>query len=74
MRQRDSKSSKVNGGFGPITSPETLIPREQMIAEAAYYIAQARGFDGDHELDDWLEAEAEINREHPSLDSDHAHF
>jgi hypothetical protein len=31
-----------------------------MIAEAAYYRAERRGFDGGFELEDWLEAEAEV--------------
>jgi hypothetical protein len=31
-----------------------------MTAEAAYYHAERRGFERDHELDDWLAAEAEI--------------
>ena len=35
--------------------------REQMIAVAAYYRAQRRNFDPDRELEDWLEAEAEVN-------------
>jgi len=33
-----------------------------MIAEAAYYHAEARGFEGGHDMDDWLEAEAEIDQ------------
>ena len=36
--------------------------REIMIAEAAYYIAERRGFEPGAELDDWLAAEAEIDR------------
>ncbi len=32
-----------------------------MIAEAAYYCAEKRGFEPGHELDDWLEAEARID-------------
>jgi hypothetical protein len=31
-----------------------------MIAEAAYYRAEERGFEPGHELEDWLEAEARI--------------
>ncbi|WP_455201076.1 DUF2934 domain-containing protein [Kaarinaea lacus] len=31
--------------------------REEMIAEAAYYRAQSRGFEGDEHLRDWFEAE-----------------
>jgi len=32
-----------------------------MIAEAAYLLAEQRGFQGDAALDDWLRAESEIN-------------
>jgi hypothetical protein len=32
-----------------------------MIAEAAYYYAEKRGFEPGHELEDWLEAEAGID-------------
>jgi hypothetical protein len=35
--------------------------REQMIAQAAYYRAQKRNFEPGRELEDWLEAEAELN-------------
>ena len=35
--------------------------REAMIAEAAYYRAEARGFEAGHELEDWLAAENEID-------------
>jgi len=35
--------------------------RRRMIAEAAYFIAQRRDFDGGLELEDWLAAEAEVN-------------
>jgi len=31
-----------------------------MIAEAAYYLAQKRGFPGEHALDDWLAAEQQV--------------
>lgn len=35
--------------------------RQCMIAEAAYYRAQARGFVPGCEVEDWLQAEAEID-------------
>jgi hypothetical protein len=35
--------------------------RDAMIAEAAYYRAEARGFESGHELEDWLAAEREID-------------
>jgi DUF2934 family protein len=35
--------------------------RRAMIAEAAYYRAERRAFEPGHELDDWCEAEGEID-------------
>ncbi len=35
--------------------------REQLISEAAYHHAEARGFEPGHELEDWLTAEAEVD-------------
>lgn len=36
--------------------------RQRYVAEAAYYIALQRGFADDRQLDDWLQAEAQIER------------
>ena len=54
---------------GTSERPENIISRgvtpeerHQLIAEAAYYRAERRGFAPGAELEDWLEAEAEINR------------
>jgi hypothetical protein len=33
-----------------------------MIAEAAYYLAQKRGFLGEHSLEDWLAAEQQVRQ------------
>lgn len=41
-----------------VVAPEA---RNRMIAEAAYYLAERRGFAPGYELEDWLEAEAEID-------------
>ncbi|MEI7843501.1 MAG: DUF2934 domain-containing protein [Gallionellaceae bacterium] len=35
--------------------------RYHMIATAAYYIAERRGFSGSYEMQDWISAEAEID-------------
>ena len=37
--------------------------RQSMIAKAAYLRAEQRNFAPGHELDDWLAAEAEVDRE-----------
>ncbi|MCF6251985.1 MAG: DUF2934 domain-containing protein [Methylococcaceae bacterium] len=42
------------------TNPEKV---RKMIAECAYYKAEKRGFTPGHELDDWLEAKHEINKQ-----------
>jgi len=60
-------------------APQTLIPsperakahelanhtddREERIAQRAYWHATQRGFEGGHELEDWLQAEKEIDAE-----------
>jgi Protein of unknown function (DUF2934) len=33
-----------------------------MISEAAYYLAEKRGFIGEHALDDWLAAERLVRK------------
>jgi hypothetical protein len=35
-------------------------PREKMIAEAAYFRAEQRGFASGDEMTDWLQAEADV--------------
>ena len=42
----------------PFTGPEQ---RAALIAEAAYFLAERRGFGPGHETDDWLAAEAEVD-------------
>ena len=42
----------------PVVTPEE---RQNMIAEEAYLIAEQRGFQGDRELSDWLQAEAIVD-------------
>lgn len=48
------KKRKVNN----VVDPQL---REQMIAEAAYFKALGREFRGDYCMEDWLEAEKEID-------------
>ncbi len=52
--------SDADAGTTPVASGE----RDRMIAQAAYYRAERRGFAGDEgeRQQDWLEAEAEIDR------------
>ncbi len=58
--RRGSRAPQARRGSGTRSiSPER---RHAMIAEAAYYRAQRRGFAPGWELQDWLAAEADIDR------------
>ncbi|MEQ6341557.1 MAG: DUF2934 domain-containing protein [Gammaproteobacteria bacterium] len=59
----DVKPPKAAKDAPKRTKKFTVIPSERhaMIAEAAYYRAEQRGFTGDPHMD-WLEAEAEIDK------------
>jgi len=48
----------------PITAQAEISEelRMQFIEEAAYYIAERKGFQGEHSWDDWLQAEKEVER------------
>ena len=50
VRGRDARPSSGSAG-----------ERQRLIAEAAYYRALARGFVPGCEVDDWLQAEAEVD-------------
>lgn len=59
--------SNGNGSATRTRDPEAVsaessqCPTEQMIAQAAYYIAERRGFAPNNDLADWLQAEAEVS-------------
>jgi Protein of unknown function (DUF2934) len=46
------------------TDKPVSAPTPEEIAERAYEIFRARGGEPGHDLDDWLEAESELLREH----------
>jgi hypothetical protein len=48
--------------------PKAPVQRHTLIAEAAFFMAQARGFTPCQELDDWLAAEREIEQRLLNLD------
>ncbi len=45
-----------------ISKTLTASERHKLISEAAYLIAERRGFAPGHELSDWLSAEQEVSR------------
>jgi hypothetical protein len=64
MVERTAKR-RGNGGhslFGTVPPAPAALTDDlsQAISEAAYYHAQARGFEPGHELEDWVAAEQEV--------------
>ena len=55
------RAQSYSGGVSEV-DPEL---RHDMIATAAYYIAEHRGFAPGHELEDWYRAQAAIDKELP---------
>jgi Protein of unknown function (DUF2934) len=72
LPHRTRATTTVRSKAMPDTPPNSIVTRSgafmepderrARIAECAYYHAERRGFDPGHELDDWLTAEAEIDR------------
>jgi hypothetical protein len=61
------KAVKRSGPRQTAKSPAVLTSRKEklrqkMIAEAAYFLAEQRGFKGGSALEDWLIAEAQVDR------------
>lgn len=64
-------STKVRAKPGPGPTTHAELPgttasvsaeeRRVMIAEAAYYLAEHRGFEGGREMEDWLLAEQQVD-------------
>jgi hypothetical protein len=62
MRKEESneapKPNSLLKTSATLITPET---RRMMVAEAAYYIAESRGFQSGGEVEDWLLAEKQID-------------
>jgi hypothetical protein len=61
-KNKSKASGRQSGGSGgPDRCMSTdACPREQMIAEAAYFRAEQRGFAPGNEMSDWFQAEADV--------------
>lgn len=55
---RAPESATIDNPLEFFFSPQSS---HQLIAEAAYYRAERRGFNPGHELEDWLAAEHDVN-------------
>ncbi len=59
---KTAANDPAGGNPDPLVSADE---RQRLVAEAAYFRAQARGFSGGDPLDDWLAAERQINQALP---------
>ena len=64
VRTASARSRKTAFNVPSQTAPAKLSPEEvyKLIQESAYFKAKARGFAPGHEVQDWIEAEAEVRR------------
>jgi hypothetical protein len=59
-KERAAPAKRTPNAVGnPQPSPEEV---RKLISEAAYYRAKRRGFAPGHELEDWVQAEAEVRQ------------
>ena len=63
-RRKAASAAETRAEAGATHAAPIAEQRDRMIAEAAYYRAEQRGFLGDDDIrqQDWLEAEAEVDR------------
>lgn len=61
-QSKGNGSAKNEDGLGTMESASANndCPREQMIAEAAYFLAERRGFAPENDIADWLQAENDV--------------
>jgi hypothetical protein len=63
IRKRAPRKTEV-GMIDAMPAVKTFVGPEQrtaLIAEAAFYRAEKRGFEPGHEIEDWLAAESEVD-------------
>ena len=61
MKTGTTQRGKAGSRTRRKATPDPATERLRMVAEAAYYRAQERNFHPGNELDDWLQAERDID-------------
>ena len=62
--------SKQRAGVSPVSNTGSLDLTEDSIRQRAYELYEERGFEHGHDMDDWLQAEAEVMSKKPIIDGD----
>lgn len=68
-KKTEAKSGLSGNSLATNVGQVDPLQRNQMIAYAAYFRAEKRGFSPNNELDDWLESEREVDRNLNSFSS-----
>jgi len=59
-KAKPSRSARKGNSENSIASGNG---REELIRQKAYFLYEARQFESGHELDDWLQAEAQVSQQ-----------
>jgi len=59
-KKAERRAHKPSAEVAATDAEARTVDRQVKVALAAYFIAEKRGFQSGHELDDWFAAEAEI--------------
>lgn len=62
--------SKQRAEISPVPNTDSLKLTEDIIRQRAYELYEQRGFEHGHDMDDWLQAEAEVMGKKPSSGAD----
>jgi len=62
--------SKQQAEVSPVSNTGSLELTEEIIRQRAYELYEQRGFEDGLEMDDWLQAEAEVMGKKPSSGTD----
>ena len=62
--------SKQRADISPVPNTGFLESPEDIIRQRAYELYEQRGFEHGHDMDDWLQAEAQVMGKKPSSGAD----
>jgi len=62
--------SKQQAKVSPVSSPGSLELTEDIILQRAFEFYEQRAFEPGHDMDDWLQAEAEVMGKKPNAGAD----
>lgn len=64
-KKAPTRASKTGNGPVPTAVDSNTVDRDEQIRQTAYFLYESRSYESGHELDDWLQAEAQITSPAP---------